>query len=132
MACFLVSAAEAAVVKAVEKHEEKKELEAIKTGNVEVAEQKKIPMSRKLRWLTYMLVGGAFLLMFEHVWHGEITAWFPFLTAATPGDAPAMLFEMATVGVGMAVLITGIWVGMCKIADAVLRRPEEAASESAK
>jgi len=35
-----------------------------------------------LGWLTNMLWGGSLLLAFEHVWHGEETPWFPFLTAA--------------------------------------------------
>ena len=53
-----------------------------------------------------MLWGGAALLAFEHVWHGEVVPYFPFLTAATdPADRAQMLREMATVGVTMAALI---------------------------
>ena len=63
--------------------------------------------------------------MFEHVWHGEVVPWFPFLTAmADPGDAAEMFHEMATVGVTMAVLITVIWVGICIVADKIAKRPE--------
>ena len=76
MACFLVSAAEAAVTTIAAKEAEKKEVE-----NQEV-QSTQIPFSRKLSWLRNMLLGGSVLLMFEHIWHGEITAWFPFLTAA--------------------------------------------------
>ena len=57
-----------------------------------------------------MLWGGSALLAFEHLWHGEITPWFPFLTAMKdPSDAMEMLVEMGTVGVLMAALITAAW-----------------------
>lgn len=128
MACFLVSAAEAAVVAAVEKVEEKKELES---GEIEVSENT-IPFSRKLKWLTYMLCGGAVLLAFEHVWHGEVVPWFPFLTAMSdPSETAEMLHEMATVGVSMAALITVVWIGMCFAADAIVKRPAEAVAVKA-
>ena len=119
MACFLVSAAEAIVVTAVEKGAEKKEVST--KSNEEV---KKIPLSRKFKWLTYMLWGGVVLLAFEHLWHGEIAPWFPFLTAMSdPGDTAEMLHEMATVGVSMAALITIVWVVMCIVADVIVKRP---------
>ena len=86
MACFLVSAAEAVVVTAIEKAEEKKELKMAET-ETEITEEVTIPWSRKLKWLTYMLWGGAVLLAFEHIWHGEVVPWFPFLTAISHIDA---------------------------------------------
>ncbi len=122
MACFLVSGAEAVVVKAVEKAEEKKELKRIESGDVSV-NSATIPLSRKLKWLFNLLLGGAVLLAFEHVWHGEVVAWFPFLTAMSdPADASEMFHEMATVGVTMALLITAVWAGMCVTADAIVKR----------
>ena len=123
MACFLVTAAEALVVTAVEKAEEKKELE--NAGNMEGAEEvSSIPLSRKLKWLTYMLWGGAVLLMFEHIWHGEVVPWFPFLSAMNdPADTAEMLHEMATAGVCMALLTTGIWAIVCRVADIIVKRP---------
>lgn len=121
MACFLVSAAEAAVVTVVEKAEEKKEMSA--ATNTEKTGEVTIPLSRKLKWLTYMLWGGAVLLAFEHIWHGEVVPWFPFLTAmSSPADAAEMFHEMATVGVAMAVLITVVWIGMCIAANAIVKR----------
>lgn len=103
MACFLVSAAEAVVVTAAKKTVESKHPE----------ETHKISFSRKLKWLANMLWGGSVLLCFEHIWHGEIVPWFPFLTAAeNPADTAAMLHEMATIGVTMAVIITAVWCGM--------------------
>ena len=122
MACFLVSAAEAAVVKVVESVEEKKEQQALENGSENVSANV-IPWSVRLRWLFNMLIGGAVLLAFEHVWHGEVTPWFPFLTAMSdPGDAAEMFHEMATVGVTMAVLTTVIWVGMLIVSSLIERR----------
>ena len=129
MACFLVSAAEALVVTAVEKVEEKQE---VKGASKKREKTEKIPFSRKLRWLTWLLWGGAILLAFEHVWHGEVVPWFPFLTAmADPADKAEMLHEMATVGVTMAVLITVVWIGICLAADAIMKRPEQKSASKA-
>ncbi len=129
MACFLVSAAEAVVVTAVEKAEEKKELKVSEAH--EEKEETAIPLSRKLKWLTYMLWGGAVLLMFEHIWHGEVVPWFPFLSAMSdPADAAEMFHEMATVGVTMAALITVVWIGMCIAANAIVKRSAKEATDS--
>ena len=131
MASFLVSAAEAVVVTGIEKHEEKIEKTRIEAGEPE-PEVKKVPMSRKLKWLTYMLWGGVVLLAFEHVWHGEVVPWFPFLTAmADPADAAEMFGEMATVGVTMAVIITVTWLIMCKAADVIMAKaPKVSAADT--
>ena len=90
-------------------------------GKTETAE--KLPFTRKLKWLTNLLWGGSALLAFEHVWHGEVVPWFPFLTAAAdPADAAEMLHEMSTVGVTMAVLITVVWLGMLAVSGALENR----------
>lgn len=114
MACFLVPTAEAIVVTVVAKAVRSKEIrsETLKTpsSGSPLETPEKLPFSRKLKWLANMLWGGAVLLAFEHVWHGELTPWFPFLTAAaSPTDAAEMLREMATAGAGMAVLVTAVW-----------------------
>ena len=109
MACFIVPAAEAVVASVIEKAEEKKELNLAEHEASE-AQEMRIPMSRKLKWLTYMLWGGVVLLLFEHIWHGEVAPYFPFLTAMSdPADTAEMFHEMSTVGVGMAVLVTCVW-----------------------
>lgn len=113
MACFLVPTTEAIVVTAI-KHNVKKKEELLP------AEQKegKILMSQKLTWLTNLLWGGSALLAYEHVWHGEVVPWFPFLTAASdPDDTAVMLHEMSTVGVTMAVLVTAVWGGMMGVSS---------------
>ena len=92
MACFTAPLAEAVIVKAVEKHVEKKEKDTSSS---------KIPLSRKIHWLSNL-------------------------------DTAEMLHEIATVGVGMAVLITVVWIGMCKVADVIVSRKPAVAEESAK
>ena len=114
MACFVVPATEAVVTTVVKKAADKK------VGGEEI----KNSFVRKMNWLTDMLWGGSALLAFEHVWHGEVTPWFPFLTnAANAADRAEMLYEMATSGVGMAVLVTGVWVAMVLFTDSIERKP---------
>ena len=123
MACFLVSAAEALVVKAVEKTVEKKEEQQELHAESNATREPRILWSTKLKWLGRMLWGGVILLAFEHIWHGEVILTPPFLTAMSdPGDTAVMLHEMATVGVCMALLITVVWLGVCKVADILVRR----------
>ena len=123
MACFVVPAAEAAIAAAAKKGAKNAEEKKAKGEKGEVSEFG-IPLSVKLRWLTHLLWGGVVLLAFEHVWHGEVVPWFPFLTAmGDPADAAEMFHEMATVGVGMAIMITAVWVVMCVVADMIVKRP---------
>lgn len=140
MACFLVPAAEAiavtVAVQIVKKKEQKATLSLAKSGAesspLTSQNTQKIAWSRKLRWLSSMLWGGVLLLAFEHLWHGEIVPWFPFLTAAAnPADTLQMLHELATVGVLMSVLVTLVWVGMVLVADAVCKRKTKVAANEA-
>ena len=129
MACFLVAVAEATAATVAAKVIEKKEKDSKEVvirldGGVTTAQ--KIPFSRKLKWLRNMLWGGSALLAFEHVWHGEVVPWFPFLTAASdPSDAAEMLHEMATVGVSMAVLVTVVWLGMLGVTALIEKRAQK-------
>ena len=109
MACFLVPTTEAVIAgvsaKRAKKNEEK---HSQKEG--------KIPFSIKLGWLFKMSSLGSALLMFEHIWHGEVVPFFPFLTnAANPQSRAEMFHEMATTGVLMAVLVTFVWLGMLAV-----------------
>ena len=127
MACFLVPAAEAVVttiaakvIKTKEEHPETVQAN-FERKEMEVAE--KLPFSQKLKWLNNLLWGGSALLAFEHVWHGEVVPWFPFLTAASnPADAANMLYEMSTVGVSMAALVTAVWCGMVAVSSVMESR----------
>ncbi len=128
MACFLVPATEAVVVTVATQiliaHEAKVLPKFKREANASsTSAEEKVPFSKKLRWLSNLLWGGSFLLAFEHVWHGEVVPWFPFLTAASnPADASVMLHEMSTVGVTMAVLVTAVWVGMVLVSNAMAKR----------
>lgn len=92
MACFVVPAA---------------------AGIVTVALRKRFPKRWHVNWLNTMIFGGAAALAVEHVAHGEIVPWPPFLTAmGSPADTAAMLGEMAAVGIPMAVALVLAWVVM--------------------
>ena len=107
MACFIVPATEAVVATVIQKVVKKKE-----DGKEGKGSENKLRFSEKLKWLNGMLWGGSGLLAFEHLWHGEITPFFPFLTAANdPADTAEMLHEMATSGSAMAILVTAVWAG---------------------
>jgi hypothetical protein len=82
---------------------------------------------RRLGWLNKMLWGGSILLAFEHLWHGEIVPWPPFLTAMkNPSDVAPMLHEIATVGTAMAVTVTVIWAVMVLVAELRARSANKA------
>ena len=96
MACFLVPAAEAVITTAAEAVLKKKEKEA-EEKNENAAEEMaagRVKFSEKLGWLNMMLWGGAILLLFEHVWHGEVVPWFPFLTAASSPESTGEMLKI--------------------------------------
>ncbi|MCQ2522343.1 MAG: hypothetical protein MJ105_08190 [Lachnospiraceae bacterium] len=133
MACFVVPGAEAIVTtiatKIVEHHELKHGDAAEAAEAAAVAKEK---VSTKLKRLNLLLYGGTALLAFEHFWHGEIQPFFPFLTAAENADSMAgVLHEMSTVGVGMAVLVTGIWGIMTAVLHAKDKKLAREAENSA-
>ena len=125
MACFLVPAAEAVVTtlaaKLLKSREKARNVEIrLPDGSVETATR--IPFSTKLGWLNKLLWGGSALLAFEHVWHGEVVPFFPFLTAVRDGETSEMLAEMGSAGVMMAALVTVVWFGMLAVSAMVERR----------
>ena len=127
MACFIVPVAEAVVTTVASHVLEKKEK---KEEKVNVVEKEKLetlsvkqPFHKKLNWLSNLLWGGSILLAFEHLWHGEITPCFPFLTgASTPESTVEMLHEMSTAGVSMAALVTLVWGGMLAVSHVMEKR----------
>ena len=104
MACFTVPLAEAVIVTAVRKT-------VLKKSAVNAVHSAKIDsINERVGRLEKMLYGGSFLLAIEHLWHGEISFLPPFLTALnSPAEISVMLQELASVGVGMALLVTGVW-----------------------
>lgn len=132
MACFLVPMTEAIVMTVAQKVLESKEKKAgiEKVTSADGYTMEKMPFSRKLGWLNKLLWGGSALLAFEHLWHGEIVPFFPFLTAASEGPEAVseMLGEMGTVGISMAVLITVVWIAMLLISIAMEKKALKALS----
>ncbi|MBO4229737.1 MAG: hypothetical protein J5938_05260 [Clostridia bacterium] len=136
MACFLVPVTEAIVTtiatKIIEKREKEPESVSLSTGGESAETAVKIPFSRKLKWLNGLLWGGSALLAFEHVWHGEVVPWFPFLTAAAdPADAAEMLHEMATAGVAMAAFVTVVWLVLLGVSRLIEKRADKETSSPA-
>ena len=120
MACFLVSATVGigvSVARHIVKHHEKKlELE----GKTQLPEKfgSDIKWSQKLAYLELTLFSGSFLLAIEHILHGEVVPFPPFLTAANnPADTAEMLTVMGTVGVAMLAILLVAWGAGVAIVD---------------
>jgi hypothetical protein len=127
MACFIVPGGEAVVATVIQKIIEKREKKSGKT------ERTGLTWSRRLSWLNKMLWGGAILLAFEHLWHGEISFVPPFLTAMkTPDEIPVMLHEMATFGTAMAITVTVVWGVMLLVLELKTRSARTAPPAEAK
>lgn len=126
MACFVVSAAAAIGVgaaKYIVKHHEKKTELTVKEEK-EYKFGSEIKWSKKLAYLELMLWGGSFVLAGEHVLHGEVSPYPPFLTAAGEGPEAVqeMLTEMGTVGVVMLVALVAVWAGAVALIDFIKYR----------
>ena len=127
MACFVVPAAEAIIVTAAyfaaKNRETKIETKSFTSGEKFENNEKKITWSKRLSWLLGMLWGGVLLLAFEHIWHGEVILYPPFLSAMSSAeDTATMLHEMATVGTSMAVFVTAVWDAVCGIVQARVKK----------
>ncbi|MCS7131158.1 MAG: hypothetical protein NZ934_00275 [Hadesarchaea archaeon] len=81
-------------------------------GVITILFSKKFPARYNINWLNALLWGGVVMLAVEHLAHGEIVPYPPFLTAGLP----EVLSEMLRVGVPMALACTFLWVGMITIA----------------
>lgn len=126
MACFLVPAAEAVITTIAAKviQAKKREIRPVQIHTENGFETtEKVSFPQKLSWLSRLLWGGSALLCFEHIWHGEIVPFFPFLTAASdPAEAAIMLREMASVGGSMSLLLTAVWVVMLLVAGNIQKK----------
>lgn len=112
MACFTITAAAgigAAVARHVIKHHEKKlELEGKELTPEKFGSD--IKWSKKVGYLELTLFSGSFVLAIEHILHGEVVPYPPFLTAAANAeDTMEMLHEMGTVGVAMLAILVVAW-----------------------
>lgn len=129
MACFTISAAAGIGVAVarhlVKRHEKKLVLEG-KEPKIEKFGSD-IKWSKKLAYLELTLFAGSFVLAIEHMIHGEVTFFPPFLTAASdPSEAMAMLQEMGTVGVAMLGILVAAWGIGVLIADFIKYRKRKA------
>ncbi len=79
---------------------------------------KKVPEKYHMNWLNSMLWGGVVMLAVEHIAHGEIVLYPPFLTAGLHEVLP----EMLRVGVPMTLAIILIWGIMIAVAGRVKKR----------
>ena len=130
MACFTISAAAAigvGVAKYIVKHHEKK----LTLTNQEPKEYKfgsDVKWSKKLSYLELTLWGGSILLAGEHILHGEVVPFPPFLTSVSegPNAVNEMLVEMGTVGVGMLAVLVLAWAIGVFVVDMVKYRQRKA------
>ncbi len=74
-------------------------------GLVVLAAGRYVPERYHMKWLSVMIWGSVLALTVEHIWHGEIVPYFPFLTAG----ASEVLTEIAVIGVPMLLAVVGIW-----------------------
>jgi hypothetical protein len=95
MACFIVPSVLAVIVSIVRR---------IVKGSLK---------ELNLGLLEGLLWGGAGILALEHVWHGEVVPWPPFLTAMqSPGEWVVAIHEILTVGTAMTLTTVGVWGGI--------------------
>lgn len=112
MACFTAAIPEVIAVHIIKKVVEKKEAQN------PCADSNKIAWSTKLSWLITMLWGGIFLLAIEHIWHGEIVPFPPFLTAMQSAEeTQIMLNEILLIGGAMDIFIPAVWFVGCMLAE---------------
>ena len=133
MACFLVSAAAAIGVgtaKYIVKHHEKKNELTVKESK-EYKFGSEVKWSKKLAYLELMLWSGSFVLAGEHILHGEVSPYPPFLTAAGEGPEAVneMLTEMGTVGVTMLAALVLVWAGAVLLVDFLKYRKHKKVAE---
>lgn len=64
----------------------------------------------RLDILEIMLITGAVILAIEHLWHGELVPYPPFLTAMqNPYDLSGLLSEISIVGSSMTATVVLAW-----------------------
>ncbi len=88
------------------------------TAIVTTAIGKKVPEKYHINWLNSMLWGGVVMLAVEHVAHGEVVLYPPFLTAGLFEVWP----EMMRVGIPMTLIIFIIWGVMLAVAAIISKR----------
>ena len=134
MACFVVSATAAVGVAAakyiVRHHEKKNEFNKVEPKDVKFGSD--VKWSKKLAYLELMLWSGSFVLAGEHLLHGEVSPYPPFLTAAGEGPeaVSTMLTEMGTAGVAMLGILVAAWAVGVFVVDLLKWRKRKEAKKS--
>lgn len=77
--------------------------------------RKRIPEGCRINVLSLLLWGGVMALALEHVWHGEVLLYPPFLTAGLSEILP----EMLMVGVPMTIVPIGMWASITVVTKAI-------------
>jgi hypothetical protein len=130
MACFVAPATVAVVTTIVRKVVEKREGTDAAQHTAHSSAKVSGKWTQRLGWLNTMLWGGALLLALEHVWHGELVPWPPFLTAMqSPDQVGPMLHEIATYGTAMTAAVLVVWglmVALDEVRSKASRRTTEA------
>ena len=90
-------------------------------GIVTTVFRKKFSKHWHINWLNTMIFGGAIALGVEHIAHGEIVPWPPFLTAmSNPADTAAMFGEIIAVGIPMTLALVLVWVMMVVVYEKIM------------
>jgi len=113
MACFLVPMAEAVMTDILINRMDRGDAHSNKNSKTSFGYA---PVTRfsvgshEFRWLSQLLWGVSLILMLEHLWTGEVTLSFPFLTALSSyAGTMVMIDEISTTGVMTSILTTFIW-----------------------
>ncbi|MEM2918969.1 MAG: hypothetical protein QXY62_05675 [Candidatus Altiarchaeota archaeon] len=70
--------------------------------------RKKFPKNLHVEWLNSMLYGGVLMLAVEHIAHGEVVPYPPFLTKGIEEILP----EMIKIGLPMIIFVFIAWYGI--------------------
>lgn len=101
-------------------------------GIVTTIFRKKIPAKYHIGWFNALTLGGSAGLALEHVAHGEIVPYPPFLTAmANPADAAIMFHEIMTIGLAMLLACIAAWGIMLYVASYIRHSTKTSATQTA-
>jgi len=78
---------------------------------VTTALRKRFPENLRISWLNALLWGAVLMLAVEHLAHGEVVPYPPFLTKGISEVLP----EMLQVGFPMTLSMVGVWGGMLAV-----------------
>lgn len=79
---------------------------------------KAFPKRLNINWLNTILWGAVLVLMVEHIAHGEITPYPPFLTTGIFEILP----EMISVGGPMTLFSTALWASIVTVNELISQK----------